>query len=138
MVRRSFLKWLALNCLFFIACSTSKMDSQRSSNSQTYKSIAAGKYGKGIEYLFNEPKTYVVCLKRVKPTAQAPQNQTSFFIYDLEKEEIIFEESSIDAEVKWKSDTQVEVKITPGIISGDETEDDFIYLYDVRSRKKIK
>lgn len=137
-VKRSFSKWLVLTCLFFIACNTSKMDSPKSSDSGTYKSIAAEKYGTGIEYLFNEPRTYVVCLKRIKPTAEAPQNQTNFFIYDLGKEKIIFEESSIDAQVKWKNDSQVQVKITPGIVSGDETEDDFIYLYDVKAEKKIK
>jgi len=135
---KSFSKWLTLICLFTIACNSSKMDSPKKSDSEMFKSIASEKYGKSIEFLYNNSKTHVVCLKKIKPTPQMFQNQISFFIYDLEKDEIIFEKSSIDAEVKWKNDDQVEVKITPGIVSGDETEDDFIYLYDVRSRKKIK
>lgn len=130
--------YLMVFIIFLTACHTTKTDSQKSLTSQKYKAIAVEKYGNNIEYILNSPKTYVVCLKRNKPTPQIPQNQISFFIYDLDKEEIIFEDSSIDAKVEWKNDNQVLVKITPGIITGDESEDDFIYVYDVKLREKIK
>lgn len=123
---------------FLFGCHTSKTDVQKSVDSQDYKSIAIQKYGHNIEYILNSLKTHVICLKRNKPTPQIPQHQISFFIYDLEDKQIIFEESSIDAEVKWKNDHQVQVKITPGIVSGDETPEDFTYIYDVRLGKKIK
>lgn len=120
-----------------VTCHTSKTDIQKSGD-QDYKAIAIEKYGHNVAYIFNSPKTDVICLKRNKPTPQMPQHQISFFIYDLEKGEVIFEESSVDAEVKWKNDHQAQIKITPGIVSGDETPEDFIYIYDVESRKKIK
>ena len=133
-----FSKWLIMTFIIVTGCNTSKMDSPKTQNPQAFKSIAAEKYGKSVDYLFNDSKTYVVCLKRIKPTPQIPQNQIRFFIYDSEADKIIFEESSIDAEVEWQNDHQLRVKITPGIISGDETEEDFIYTYDVELRKKIK
>ena len=123
---------------FIIACHTTKTDVQESMDSQNYKTISLEKYGQNIEYLMNSSKTHVICLKRNKPTPQIPQSRISFFIYDIKKDEIIFEESFIDAEVRWKSEYQVEVKITPGIVSGDETAEDFIYVYDVTLRRKIK
>jgi hypothetical protein len=123
---------------FLTACNSANTDIQKSGDPKNYETIAAEKYGDNIEYIFNSPKTHVICLKRNKPSPQIPQNQISFFIYDLKNGEIIFEESSIDAEVRWKSEDQVEVRITPGIVSGEETAEDFIYVYDVISRKKIK
>ena len=136
MQRASFILIIVFTA-FLIACHTSKTDIQKSGE-QDYKAIAIEKYGPSVEYIFNSPKTHVICLKRNKPNPQIPQHQISFFIYDLEKDEVIFEESSIDAEVEWKNDHQAQIKITPGIVSGDEIPEDFIYIYDVESGKKIK
>jgi len=137
-MKKSSLTLLIAVFLFWVSCHSTKTDAQKFFNARNYGSLAVEKYGNDFEYFFNSPKTYVICLKRNKPTPQIPQYQISFFIYDLKKNEIIFEESSIDAEVEWRNDHQVQVKITPGIISGDETTDDFTYVYDVTSRKKIK
>jgi hypothetical protein len=137
-LKRNAITLIAL-ILFLTACHTAKTDAQKSTVSQEYKSIAVEKYGNNIEYVLNNSKTHVICLKQNKPTPQFPQNQISFFVYDLAKEEIILEESLIDGEVSWKNDREIQVKMTPGMLTTDEEYNKQLtgYIFDVKERKKL-
>ena len=137
-IRKSYICLIAF-LLFFITCHTTKTENKKSTGTLDYKSIALKKYQKNIEYLFNSSDTYVICLTKNKPTPQMPQNQISFFVYDLANKEIILEDSLIDGEVSWKSDHDIQVKMTPGILTTDEEYNKQLtgYIFDVKEKKKL-
>ena len=122
-----------------IFCSGTKTDSQPAPTREKYHQVAETKFGGGIEYRFNDSKNFVICLKKQKPTAQIPQNRLFFFVYNLENNQIIFEDSVTDGEVSWKSNTQFRVRTTPGMLTGDPEYNQKLmgYVFDVTLKRKI-
>lgn len=120
--------------------SSSKKTSAASAAAGQYKIAATEKYGEGVEYYFNESKTHVLCLKqaKVKLSPAMPQNPLRFFVYDLNAEKIIYEDSLEDGSVRWINDSQLQISLIPGIVSGDEDPEDFTYLYDVKLQQRRK
>lgn len=137
MKRKSYI-WVIVFLFFCTTCHSTK-GNNNSAKSLDYKSIAIKKYQKNIEYFFNSSDTYVICLTKDKSTPQMPENQISFFVYDLANEEIILEDSLIDGEVSWKSDHEIQVKMISGILTTDEEYNKQLtgYIFDVKEKKKI-
>jgi hypothetical protein len=135
--RTSFVLIIAL-FFFLSSCHATKKDFRKSTDSQGYRSVAIKKYGHNIKYILNPSNTYVICLKRNKPTPQMPENLISFFVYDLANEEIILEEPAINGEVAWKTNHEVQVRIIPGILTTDENYNKKLsgYTFDVNLGKK--
>jgi len=123
--------------LMITSCSSAKQETP-SSDGDAYKKIASEKFGSGVDYLFNSSKTYVVCLKKSKPTSDLPQSKIDFLVFDLGKEEIIYENKLEGGEIRWMDNEKIEVKITPGIVSGDENPNEFIRIYDVKLKTRIQ
>jgi hypothetical protein len=119
------------------SCSSTKNE-KLPPNTETIKTVTSHKLGSGVGYLFNNSKTYVICLKKSKPTPNFPQSQIHFLVYDISEEEIIYENKIEGGEIQWVDDERVEIKMTPGIVSGDEDPNDFIQIYDVKLKKRIQ
>ncbi|HTY39125.1 MAG TPA: hypothetical protein VMH23_18545 [Bacteroidota bacterium] len=79
-----------------------------------YQTIAEQKLGKGAECILNSSRSAVLCLMKSKPTQLQPQQQVSFFVFDVGTKAIIFEDVLPNASVKWMDATSVLVLVTPG------------------------
>ena len=127
--------------LFFIftplACSGTHEENKNLSIKEQYQSIAVAKYQGNVQYLFNQNRSQVICFKFSKPTGLKPHPELDFFIYDLNKENILFEDSLMNARVSWINNSQVQVEFIPEIISEDENQAKSGYIYDVNMMQKL-
>jgi len=132
--------FFVLALLILPACVSSSKPPASVKATENYKTLATEKYGEGVDCTFNESKTHVLCLKRekVKLSPAMPQNPLRFFVYDLHNEKIIYEDSIEDGSVRWISNSELQISIIPGIISGDENPEDFTYIYDVKLQQRRK
>ncbi len=120
---------------------TGKADSQAAQDTMpTYKALANEKYNSDVSYRYNSDRTAVLCVKQARPTSKQVFPNLKFFIYDLNSQKIIFEESLPNGKVVWLNDQQIRVTTVPGIVPGDEEAADSTpgYIYDIQLRKKTK
>jgi hypothetical protein len=136
---RMFIQILAgLLCLLPVSCGSSRTDLKQPEAQHTeYRAVALQKYGPGVEFVFNESKTAVLCLRKSKPTAKDPQQQVSFVVFDLAIDSVIFEDEIPNGSVGWKDSLTVLVGTVPGIVKSDEglAGQKSGYVFDLRSRK---
>lgn len=109
-----------------------------SPNTAKYRKIAEEKYKDHIDYIFNESKTHVLCVRINKSTPKIPESAFSFFVYDLKNDRIIFEDSIADGSVHWTSDHLLEVEQKSGTVSKENPIRSKRYGYDVVTQKKIE
>jgi hypothetical protein len=124
--------------LLLASCGSSRKDlKEPESGTARYQAEAVQKYGQGVEFVFNDGKTAVLCLKMSKPSAKNPQQQVSFFVFDLSIDSTIFEDNLANGSVSWKDNITVLVSTVPGIVKSDETSAGRKsgYIFDLRSRK---
>ena len=122
------------------ACSSSRRNSDSDNPPpEQYKIKALKKYGDNVEFAFDSSKVFVLCMKKSKPTRETPQQQTSFFVYDIAEDAILYENSLENGTVSWVNDHQVEVRLTPGILTKDEALNQLLttYRFDVLQRRVI-
>ncbi len=128
--------------IFLTFCSSSKPDSTQNSASKTklekYKVAAKAKFKNNIKYSLNDDKSCVLCVKTTKLSNHPGQFKLAFMLYDLKNDEIIYEASHPNAKVKWISTEQIQVFLTPGIVSGREGEEksNSGYIYDTKTKTK--
>ncbi|MGE5682288.1 MAG: hypothetical protein ACM34K_15580 [Bacillota bacterium] len=131
-----------LPALILTGCCSSSVEKQQSGseNNQTLKSyiqLALSRYGDNVEYLYNSPeKSFVLALSREKESSNNPYPAIHFFVFDIKKNMIIFEDVVPKATVSWKNDHQVEVIVTPAIISTDEQDKPQGYIFDIDKHQK--
>ena len=99
------------------------------------ESLAKEKYGTGFEIVKNEHEAMMLCYKEDKKRSQ-PHSTLSYFVYDLNKKEIIFEEKLFDADIKWLDAHNIEIRITPEVISSDD--DVTVFILNVLTKEKQK
>lgn len=87
---------------------------------ERYQLLSLQRYGKDAECIMNPAQTAVLCMKHSKPTAQVPQRQVSFFLYDIAADKVTFEDNLPNGSVEWKDDRSVMVTIVPGIEKSDD------------------
>jgi hypothetical protein len=135
---------MALFFLLISACASAPKNSANlpqekkteQSTSEKYKALAISKYETDIEYVFNESKTVVVCAQSQKRTIEKPRHSLKFFVYDVAKDRVIFEESLADGEVVWKNDH--EIKITQRLGTAQKDGSNMVtYVFDVITQKKV-
>jgi hypothetical protein len=123
--------------MFLISCGPSSQKADLQKNEKDYKSIAEAKYKKNITYVFNSSKNKVLCLHQTRSTASFPQSRLQFFVYDLEKNETVYEDELNGGSVAWLNDQQLEIQLSPEMVIGDEPPENFKYVYDLEKKKKI-
>ena len=103
----------------------------------SYQSLAEQKYGRGVDFFLNSSGTAVLCVRRTKPAQLQPQQQVSFFVFDIRTESVLYEDNVPNGSVKWRDDTSVVVLVTPGIVrdDGKESHTRSGYVLDLRTRR---
>ncbi len=96
--------------------------------------VAKEKFGVDYQLVKNTSSTFILCSKKSEKKNQ-PHSILEYFIYDMSKEEIIFEEKLFDAEIKWIDDHNVEIRNNPEIVSDDDVH---IFILNVLTKEKYK
>ena len=99
------------------------------------ESLAKEKYGTGFEIVKNEQGTLILCYKIDKKKRQ-PHTSVEYFVYDMNTKEIVFEEKLYDADIKWLDAHNIEIRITPEVISSDD--DVTVFILNVLTKEKQK
>ena len=135
-----------LTCVFVLASCTSpqrggSVSSQEKNDlnyAAKYETIAIERYKERIEYIFNESKTHVLCMKTSKPTTKMPKSTVSFFVFDLNSEKIVFEDAIADGSLRWINDRQLEIVQKTGTVSKKDPDRRQGYLFDLDTGKKLE
>ena len=123
---------------FLFSCGSSRKDLKEPGfGTPRYQVLATEKYGQRAEFIFNDNKAAVLCLKKSKPSAENPQQRVNFFIFDLSIDSTIFEDNLADGSVGWKDNFTVLVSTVPGMVKSDESSNGKKsgYIFDLRSKK---
>ncbi|KAB2878692.1 hypothetical protein F9K33_12075 [bacterium] len=114
------------------SCASSKEAQEK------YKSLAIEKYKENVDYVYNESKSFVLCVNASKPTALKPLHRVRFFVYDIKNDAIVMEETVVDGSVRWINDHAIEVSYTLGLDSKDPAVPHFgTYKFDVITKQRI-
>ncbi|MFC2129866.1 hypothetical protein ACFLSQ_00370 [Bacteroidota bacterium] len=131
-----------LSLLFSISCSTTEKAKNNEDKplikqvvKEGYELAAWKKYSGGIMYIPNSLNTYMLCISQEKPNAENPFPALKFFIFDMEKQEIVYEESLENGFVNWRNDYQIRIDLIPGQVKSDEESLNY-YIYDLKKKKK--
>lgn len=128
---------LLLTTVFFLSCCASSKNSSPEKTTPAYETLAGQKYKSTVQYLFNAGRNYVLCVHRDRPAAAKAGGTLAFFVYDLKKERLIFEDSLTDGHVNWIDEHQIQVTNIPGIVRVDEfPKETRGYVFDVTTGKK--
>ncbi len=128
-----------LSCIILqAACSSAHVQKTLLNKKLEYEKLAEEKYKSNYKFLFNKDSMFVLCVKQFKSTPQFPQYRINFFIFDKNKNKILFEDSISDGKVNWINNFQVKIVRHLGIVSGDEPNNNSrILIYDVRLKKLL-
>jgi len=121
--------------LVLSACSKSNQPA----SSVDYQDLARQKYGMDEDYtcIENTSNKLVLC-KHQKGSSDDPIKSWDYFVYEVENEKILFENIVDKGNVKWYSETEIEISKTPGTMTSDETMQDYAWIINVLDGKKIK
>jgi len=131
---------LQLFLLFFLfGCVANKKMNKEEVNTQkkTYQQVAEKKMGKNIDYGLNADKSYVMCKKMIPDRTLNPNQLIEFFIYDIQQEEIIYEDKIANAKISWHNNTQLLITKQKGYITNPTDTGKSSYIFDLKSKKKI-
>ena len=123
-----------------MSCNSSKNVASASATQDmknTYLTVAQEKFGEDVEFAENQDSTYVLCVHDHKGTVKQPRNSVQYMIYNLADNKVVHEETVGSGYVKWYSDYQIEIFRTPGIMRDDQTRDDFITIYNVKTGESV-
>jgi hypothetical protein len=111
------------------AASSEIMDYEAAEN------LAIEKLGENFVVEKNNSGSLFICYK-IEETRNRLHILMHYFIYDVKSGRIIHEEKINDAAVKWFDEHNIEIKLTPEIISGDEDETGFIFNVITKEKQK--
>jgi len=124
--------------LFFGCIQTNKVSQNKSLQSEkTYQQIASEKLGEKVDFKLNSNKSYVLCQKIKTALELNPNQPIAFFVYDIKKNEIIYEDNIANAKISWYNNTQLKIVMQKGYIVSPEDTGKSIYFFDLKSKKKI-
>lgn len=106
-------------------------------NEKILKTIITEKLGKTYSSKNNYSNSYSILQSNEIQNPSQSVNKFKFIIVDLSKNEIIFEDELLNANVDWVSEFIVQVSKVPGIIKKDYEAPPIIYKFDVLQKIKI-
>lgn len=97
--------------------------------------IATQHFEKDYRIQYNASKSFASISKEIKTRKNQIFPTLSFLLYDIQQKKILHQEVVARAQLKWISDTVVEIAVTPGMVddSGDTKAG---FIYDVTSGQK--
>lgn len=107
---------------------------------EPYRRVAVERFGPAAEFIFNEGRTHVICVRRTKPTTTHPQATLDFFVWEISTKVIIHEQHVPDGSVKWLDDVHLQVDMIPGIVQGNDSASsaDHGYTFNVRTGEILR
>ncbi|MTI41989.1 hypothetical protein [Fulvivirga lutimaris] len=119
-----------LSLCFFVACNASKAP-QDVENHEKVEEAALKMLGGDVIYQPNVTKTYMLC-----STSKVEDNvsRVVFIIYDLNKNEVIYESKERIRKVSWQSENEVRADLISGIPVVDSSNN--YYVYNVETKKR--
>ena len=127
--------WLpAILLLIFWSCSGSRYTTSSNIKANSgYKKFSEEKIKSGYSIIYNSDSSFVLFQKPLNTEIRHTQNSISFFIYDLNKDKIIYEESIQDGNIEWQNDHLVKIVNRHGIVSLEKNASNYtIQYYDVK------
>lgn len=100
--------------------------------------LAAARYGNaaGVVYEPSEAGTHVLVQYRSASSPQQPLVTTSYFVYAVPQDRVVFEEQAIQGTVEWRDGRYLRVHLTPGIVPVEGVAPT-TYLIDVRTGRRV-
>ena len=129
-----------LSFLFFLfGCVPNKKINKEEVHAQknTYQQIAEKKFGEKAEYALNSDKSYVLCENIIEEPLLNPNQLTEFFVYDIQKGEIIYTDKLANAKISWHNNTQLLITNQKGYIANPTDTGKWTYIFDLKSKRKI-
>ena len=126
---------LFLFSLPYCTCSESQtLKNDEMKNLKKYEILAKEKFKKNYLVDLNSSQSFAICSNNTKSNSFS-----SFFIYDILADKMLFEDSNNFSSVKWINEHQIKVSVIPGIVKGKENEEEnnIGYMYDVKKKQKI-
>ena len=114
-------------------------ESSTLASKSSYQVVARSRYGDRVDFVFNDSRTYVICIaaeSRFKSPLPKTGSPLRFFVYDLTSDQIVFEESLDNARVSWEENTVLKVSVTPGTVQTEKGRE-YGYRYDVVAQRKV-
>ena len=127
---------LIISTFFVYTCGSSHQTEILSSHHLEYLQKIKKKLGSDCKIEFNTDSAYVLCWKKFKQTAQMPQRRVNFFIYEVNKDSLLYKSEIVNGSVGWINKHQVKIIRFLGNIIGTNPENkENITLYDVKDKK---
>lgn len=97
--------------------------------------VAVQHFEKQYRIQYNASKSFASISKEIKTRKNETFPTLSFLLYDIQQKKILHQEVVARAQLKWISDTAIEIAVTPGMVddSGDTKAG---FIYDVTSGQK--
>jgi len=114
--------------LFFSSCSVQKVVP----NETELKT----KFGNKI-FFWNSDSTFLLAIEKTVTTGNNYLAPLDFLVYSLKTDSVTYKQLLSGGAVGWFDDYTLKIEIQPGNITGDESEKDFTFYYDVKRNKKI-
>lgn len=129
---------LLVSLTIFGCCNSKHITSNEKITDQNYKKLAEEKYRNNYNILINPDSSHIIVYSKIRKE-NLSEPPLKYFIYNLQKNVIVFEDNLPNGDVGWIDNSLVKVSIIPGIVKGDEEENSFLhgYIYDISLNKKI-
>ncbi|MCF6183158.1 MAG: hypothetical protein L3J56_00790 [Bacteroidales bacterium] len=101
-----------------------------------YKKVAFKKYGNDTTFTFSPGRKYVLCQKKINKDNLNPDVLSEFFVYDLKRNKIIYEDKISNSAITWFSGTELKISVQKGIIYSPADNGKIIYIYNLKTHKK--
>ena len=116
--------------VFSLACVNGK------TQSSNYKSVSEEKLSGKIEHVFSPDSSYVLSYVETKGTAKQPQNNIKYIVHDLKADKVVYEDALDNGSVSFYNDHAIKIVMIPGIMREGQSQDDFTYVYDLKTKEK--
>ncbi len=129
-----------IGCLFLLlslmisGCKSTEGSVKSASKQADFESIASQKFKQSYTKLYNASGTHVACYVIHKKTENSPTEQLHLMLFEVSNNELIYEKTAADAQIKWLTDKRLEISIparNPELSGSSE-------VYDVEKRKNVK
>lgn len=133
-MNRSALFIYTLTLILITSCSKSIQVSR----TVDYEAIAREKYGQEAYSCEDNPaESFVLCKHQISDQSE-PFKSWEYFVYDKLNKAIVLENSVEKGNVKWFSNTELEVTKTPGTMAQGQTMEDYTWILDIISGKRTQ
>ena len=101
--------------------------------------VASEKFGRYHKIMNNSSGNYALCIEVAGEKQEAPVTLVSrFFVFNLETNNVIFEDKITDGTVRWINDEEISGFRTAGMVKKDSASPSShrIFTYNVKTNKK--